>query len=170
MKKGEAPLGPGDQLSCCRFLGERIGSLGCVCPSWRGIPMAETRPASYMSRADRLTRGPQLLKPRCGSQQGHSRGQKIRASAAAESWAPSSRAWGAPSTPSGSVCPQYLFWGSHRASGRNCHSPSWWGWRGWGDTSGPIASPAFLFTEEDGRADCLRDARWQVHSWPGDPC
>ena len=37
-----SPPGVGRLARLCRFLGERKGSLGCVCPSWRGIPTAET--------------------------------------------------------------------------------------------------------------------------------
>lgn len=44
-EKEKPPWGPETSLGCCRFLGERIGFPGCVFPSWRGIPTAETRPA-----------------------------------------------------------------------------------------------------------------------------
>ena len=169
-----SPPGARRLARLCRFLGERKSSLGCVCPSWRGIPTAETLTICVMRVKGRP--------PDQGPSAAHTQMWFSTWLARPQSWLENPsicccrvlgsilQGSGAPSAPSGSVCPQYLFWGSHRASGGDCRSPSWWGWRGWGDTSGPRASPASLFTEEDSRANRLRDARRQVHSWPGNPC
>lgn len=133
-------------------------------------PQKHTQSASCRSRADPLARGPSApstqaqFSPWPAGLQLWSEKLSICCCKALSSFLQSTR--GPPSLPSGSLYAQNLFWGSHESSGDNCHIPSWWGQRGWGDASGTGASHTYFSLHRRRRQSRLSEGRQAAGALP----